>query len=90
MKFEYDPNKSESNKHKHGIDFEEAQRLWDGLVVKVPSPGDYGEERFVVFGMIDGKHWTAAITERAGVTRIISVRRSRQKEVLYYEQANQQ
>ena len=28
MKFEYDPAKSESNKAKHGIDFEEAKELW--------------------------------------------------------------
>ena len=29
MKFEYDTNKSLSNKQKHGIDFEEAKLLWD-------------------------------------------------------------
>ena len=29
MNFEYDENKSKSNKLKHGIDFEEAQKLWD-------------------------------------------------------------
>jgi hypothetical protein len=29
MDFEYDPNKSEANKAKHGIDFEEAQELWN-------------------------------------------------------------
>lgn len=28
MEFEYDPGKSETNKKKHGIDFEEAQALW--------------------------------------------------------------
>jgi len=28
MLFEYDKNKSESNKVKHGIDFEEVQILW--------------------------------------------------------------
>ncbi len=29
MLFEFDSNKSEGNKKKHGIDFHEAQRLWD-------------------------------------------------------------
>lgn len=29
MKFEYDPQKSASNKLKHGLDFEEAQGLWE-------------------------------------------------------------
>ena len=28
MKFEYDPNKSKQNQLKHGLDFEEAQELW--------------------------------------------------------------
>jgi uncharacterized protein len=31
MHFEYDPAKSEANAEKHGIDFEEAQTLWDDL-----------------------------------------------------------
>ncbi|MCI8425901.1 MAG: BrnT family toxin, partial [Adlercreutzia sp.] len=29
MEFEYDVNKSISNQEKHGINFEEAQALWD-------------------------------------------------------------
>jgi len=29
MEFEFDPKKSGSNKQKHGIDFYEAQALWD-------------------------------------------------------------
>jgi len=29
MEFEFDHKKSESNKRKHGIDFYEAQKLWD-------------------------------------------------------------
>ncbi|MGM0581844.1 MAG: BrnT family toxin [Bacteroidota bacterium] len=27
--FEFDPEKSNSNKSKHGIDFNEAKKLWD-------------------------------------------------------------
>ena len=29
MIFEYDPKKSEANKAKHGIDFEETKALWN-------------------------------------------------------------
>lgn len=29
MQYEYGPEKSAANKAKHGIDFEEAQALWD-------------------------------------------------------------
>ena len=56
MDFEYDPQKSARNLAKHGIDFGEAQRLWDDRTVAIPSLADCGEARFVVLGMIDGKH----------------------------------
>ena len=37
MEFEFDPQKSESNKKKHGIDFNEAQALWDDPeVIEIP------------------------------------------------------
>ena len=86
MKFEYDPAKRQSNKSKHGIDFEETKALWsdDGLL-KLPSA--YTEEdRSLFIGRIDSKHWTAVTTRRGEVIRIISCRRSRKEEVIDYEQ----
>lgn len=85
MDFEYDPNKSASNKAKHGIDFEEAQALWDdpeAIEFDLPFPD---EPRSMVVGLIGGKHWSAVITLRSGATRIISVRRSRTEEADLYE-----
>lgn len=85
-KFEYDPNKSAANLEKHGIDFEQAQELWkDGAALRVEVSYE-GEERFILIGMIGGKHWTAVITYREKRIRIISVRRSRKQEVNRYEQ----
>ena len=85
MKFEYDPRKSQSNKQKHGIDFEEAQRLWlDAARVEIRARTE-DESRFVIIGIIDGKHWSGVITYRAERIRIISVRRSRKEEVQIYE-----
>ena len=83
--FEYDPAKSQSNKLKHGIDFEEAQGLWRGPHTEQEAEIVDGEKRFVVYGKIDDKNWTAAITYRGSNTRIISVRRSREDEKRYYE-----
>jgi uncharacterized DUF497 family protein len=38
MPFEYDPHKSDSNREKHGIDFEEAQALWnDEVYLEIPA-----------------------------------------------------
>lgn len=79
MEFEFDPKKSASNKEKHGIDFDEAQALWDSRHVTVPVERDFGEQRFIVIGTIKERCWTAVITYRDGKIRIISVRRSREK-----------
>ena len=85
MPFEYDGNKSESNKSKHGIDFEEAQALWDDpnlLEVQVVTTD---EPRFLIVGAIRNKIWSAIVTYRGDNTRIISVRRARKEEAEQYE-----
>ena len=85
MGFEYDHEKSEANKAKHGIDFEEAQALWDDPdLVEIPAKVT-DEPRSVVIGMIGDKHWSAVITYRSDNIRLISVRRSRKEEVAIYE-----
>jgi uncharacterized DUF497 family protein len=85
MQFEYDPNKSESNKQKHGIDFIEAQRLWnDPDLLEIPAK-DMDELRFLVIGKIAGKYWSGIITYRSENIRIISVRKSRDEEIELYE-----
>ena len=83
--FEYDERKSQRNQLKHGIDFVEAQELWnDPYLIEIPAR-TIDEDRFVVIGKIEEKHWSAVITPRDGNIRIISVRRSRTEEVAIYE-----
>ncbi len=85
MEFEFDPAKSNGNKKKHGIDFLEAQALWDDPdFIEIPVKTS-DEPRFLVIGKILEKHWSAIITYRSEKVRIISVRRSREEEVLIYE-----
>ena len=85
MKFEFDPSKSKSNKRKHGIDFIEAQVLWDGTTTEIPLL-TVDEPRWAVIGMIREVFWTAIITRRGeNTTRIISARRSRKEEKEIYE-----
>jgi uncharacterized protein len=85
MEFEFDPAKSASNKDKHGIDFVEAQALWqDGGLVDAPV-ASRGEQRYLVIGRIGGKHWTAVCTRRGDAVRIISVRRARKTEAMFYD-----
>lgn len=85
LRFDYDPKKSEANKAKHGIDFEEAQALWnDPDLLEIPARTE-DEARFMVVGRIGGKHWSVVISYRNNSIRIISVRRARREEVLLYE-----
>ncbi|SFV57806.1 COGs COG2929 [hydrothermal vent metagenome] len=71
---------------KHGIDFEEAKKLWrDPYAFEIPSLNSQEEDRFLVLGKIGLKNYTAIITYRGTNIRIISVRRSRKKEVKLYE-----
>jgi len=85
MEFEFDANKSATNKTKHNIDFIEAQKLWkDTNRVEIPAHTT-DELRFLVIGKIADKHWSAVITYRSDKIRIISVRRSRTEEVNIYE-----
>ena len=85
MDFEFDEAKSRTNKIKHGIDFVEAQALWnDPNRVEIPARTE-DEPRSLVVGMIAGRHWSAVITYRAARVRIISVRPSREEEEAVYE-----
>ncbi len=85
MSFEYDPQKSTMNLAKHGIDFDMAQNLWcDPDLLEIPAK-TVDEPRCLVIGKIEGKHWSAVITYREETIRLISVRRSRQEEIEFYE-----
>jgi len=84
MEFEFDNRKSEIKK-KHGIDFFEAQMLWDDPDrIEIPAT-TIDEQRFLIIGKIDDKYWSGIITHRDEKIRIISVRRSRMEGVEIYE-----
>lgn len=86
--FEFDPQKSQSNKEKHGIDFVEAQALWDDdWRIEIPAK-TVDEPRWLVVGRIADHIWSAVITYRNERVRIISVRRARIEEIDFYESIN--
>ena len=85
MVFEFDARKSRSNKKKHGIDFVEAQSLWNDPDVIVIPARTTGEPRALIIGKIEDLHWSGVITHRGDHVRIISVRRSRKEELELYE-----
>lgn len=85
MEFEFDPKKSDANRKKHGIDFVEAQSLWDDPDRLQVLAQTKGEPRFMLVGKIARTHWSAIFTFREDRIRIISVRRARENEVNDYE-----
>lgn len=85
MEFEFDEMKSRTNMEKHGIDFVEAQRIWeDSGLIEIPARVE-DEPRFLVIGRLRGTTWSGIVTYRAERVRIISVRRSRKEEIEIYE-----
>lgn len=89
MKFDWDARKSVANKGKHGIDFETARALWlDENRIEIEAPHPI-EKRRILIGRLQEKLWTAVYTVRGESTiRLISVRRSRNKEITLYEKGN--
>ncbi len=85
MEFKYDAHKNKKNAKKHGMDFIEAQKLWDDPdLIEIPARTE-DESRHMVIGIIDKTHWSGIITYRNSTIRIISIRRSRDEEVVIYE-----
>lgn len=82
--FEFDPEKSAANRVKHGIDFIEAQAIWDDVDrLEIPARS-LDEPRHQVIGRIGNTTWSAFITYRNEKIRIISVRRARADEEARY------
>jgi len=82
--FEFDPAKSARNRAKHGLDFVEAQALWqDPNRIEVPARS-MTEPRVAVIGRLDGKVWFCVCTYRSETIRLITCRRARPREVRAY------
>jgi len=82
LTFEWDDAKSEANLAKHGVPFDVATEAFfaDDLIVLEDDRRDYGENRFIAFGTVEGFPLAVAYTVRDGIVRIISARRQSRKE----------
>lgn len=82
--FEWDDQKSDTNKAKHGIDFWEARNLWKAGVDEFPSA--VGKEmRYVAFGRLNNRLWLVVLTYKGYRRRIISAREATEDERKRYE-----
>jgi len=85
MEFDFDAGKNQLNKQKHGIDFFEAQQLWEDPYMLVIPARSLDEERWVIIGKIEANYWSAIYTIRNNVIGIISVRKARDNEKELYK-----
>jgi uncharacterized protein len=76
MDFEYDPEKNASNLERHGIDFVEAQDLWDVAHVVIPAGERIREQRHALVGKLEGRLYLVIFTMRGARIRLISCHRA--------------
>ena len=84
MPFEWDEDKRQRNLAKHGIDFAEAEALFDGRPIVEASSRFTHESRVLTTGLVNGRFYTAVWTRRGNNIRIISARRARDGEERTY------
>lgn len=81
MTFEWDERKREGNIRKHGIDFVGCEAVFSGTTLRMPDTRyEYGEERFITFGFLEGRVVAVVHTETADTIRIISIRKATKRE----------
>lgn len=86
MRFEWDERKRETNLVKHSLDFIDAAELFCEPYLVIPDQRcDYHEMRWIAYGLIRGRVCVCVYTERAGVVRIISLRKGNQREQTFYQ-----
>lgn len=88
MQIEFDPGKDVINRAKHGISLEAAALLdiERSAIVRIDDRVDYGEPRFIAYGLIHGRLHAIWFTWRSDVMRVIGLRKANDRERKRYEQ----
>ena len=84
--YEWDEEKSERNLEKHGLSFEDAEKVFSGpCVTFVDARFDYEETRLITLGPLEGRVVVIVHTPRGESTRIISMRKANAREQKIYQ-----
>lgn len=85
MEFDWDEAKRLANLDKHGIDFIDVPDVFDGDIVTVEDDRySYGEQRFITFGVLQGRVIAVVHTNCGECIRIISARKATKYEQRTY------
>lgn len=85
MEIEFDPDKRGKTLAERGVDFARAGEVFDGPeLTLLDDRNDYGEPRFITFGLLDGRWVVLAWTPHGAARRIISMRKANEREIERY------
>jgi uncharacterized DUF497 family protein len=85
VQFEWDEKKRRANLQKHGVDFLDANEIFAGITVTIADDRfDYGEQRFISFGLLRERVVAVAHAEKPDALRIISIRKATKNESKAY------
>ena len=88
--FEWDKAKAAANHAKHGVTFEQAREAFNDpfAIDFVDDREDYGEDRLILFGMVENRLLVVAHILRGDKVRIISAREAEPHERRKYHEEN--
>jgi uncharacterized DUF497 family protein len=89
-KFEWDEAKAVANAARHGVSFEAAKLVFNDpfAIERLDDRENYGEQRFNIIGMVEGRVLFVSYTIRNDVVRIISARGAEPYEKRRYHEEN--
>jgi len=88
--FEWDDEKAARNLARHGVSFEAARLAFEDpfAVVREDRRRDYGENRYVLLGIVENHLLAVVHTQRDARIRIISARLAEPRERRRYHEEN--
>ena len=88
MLFEWDERKAAQNVAKHSVPFDYAARVFldPYRLDSEDKRRDYGEERRLTLGAIEGRLYAVAYTMRGTIIRLISARKANEREQKKYHE----
>ena len=85
MSIEFDPTKRADTLSARGLDMARAGEVFAGATLTVEDDRrDYGEDRFITIGFLDGAMVVLVWTPRGGAHRVISMRKANERERALY------
>lgn len=81
MKVTFDPTKRDKTLADRGLDFADAEIVFEGITVEIEDlRKNYGESRVICFGLLEGRMVVVGYTPRGAVRHIFSMRKANERE----------